>query len=48
MAALDCLVARRDGEPKIVHDNGSQCVARVWRAFVGSVGSGANVLRAAV
>lgn len=36
--ALDALEVRRDGEPKIVHDNGSQFVGREWRSFVGAVG----------
>ena len=36
--ALDGLADRRDGEPKIVHDSGSQFVGREWRTFVGAVG----------
>jgi len=33
--ALDRLTDRRPGEPKIVHDHGSQFVSAEWRALVG-------------
>jgi putative transposase len=36
--ALDRLPDRRSGEPKLVHDRGSQFVSAEWRAFVEEAG----------
>lgn len=36
--ALDGLAQRRSGEPKLVHDRGSQFLSQEWRAFVKAVG----------
>jgi transposase InsO family protein len=38
--ALEQLSARRPGEPKLVHDHGSQFVGAEWRRFVASAGVG--------
>lgn len=38
--ALDTLPTRRPGEPRIVHDHGSQFVSREWRTFVTLAGAG--------
>lgn len=35
--ALERLPSRQPGEPKLVHDHGSQFIAAEWRAFVASV-----------
>ena len=37
-AALDKLGHRHQGEPRIVHDHGSQFLSREWRLFVKAVG----------
>lgn len=36
--ALDRLIARRTGEPKLVHDRGGQFLSKEWRAFVKGAG----------
>jgi transposase InsO family protein len=36
--ALDRLIDRRPGEPKLVHDHGSQFLSAEWRAFVEGAG----------
>jgi len=36
--ALDKLSGRRPGEPKIVHDHGSQFISTEWRRFVEAAG----------
>lgn len=36
--ALDKLSGRRPGEPKIVHDHGSQFISAEWRRFVEAAG----------
>ena len=38
--ALDTLPTRRPGEPRIVHDHGSQFVSREWRTFITLAGAG--------
>lgn len=37
-AALEKLSGRRQGEPKVVHDHGSQFLSREWRTFIEAVG----------
>ena len=37
--ALEKLGSRRDGEPKLIHDHGSQFVSAEWKGFVSGVGS---------
>jgi putative transposase len=36
--ALERLAERRPGEPKLVHDHGSQFIGAEWRAFIASAG----------
>ncbi len=36
--ALEGLPARKDGEPKLVHDHGSQFISREWHTFIQAVG----------
>lgn len=37
--ALERQKERREGEPRIVHDHGSQFVSRDWKAYLGAVGA---------
>lgn len=37
--ALDALPHRRDGEPHLIHDSGSQFVSAEWKGFVAAVGT---------
>lgn len=36
--AVDRLETRQPGEPKVVHDSGSQFISRDWHSFVGALG----------
>lgn len=45
--ALEGLKERREGEPRIVHDHGSQFVSRDWRGYLEAVGATGIVTRVA-